>query len=159
MPLRVEAPALVVLVGPAGAGKTTFARATFKPTQVLSSDFFRGMVADDEGDQSATPQAHAILHFVAARRLRRGRLTVVDATNVRRQDRRALLHLAARTRTPAVAVLFDVPLEVCLERNRSRPERAVEEDVVREQWSLTPTSTDVLRDEGFARVHRVSELT
>ncbi len=157
-PLDVHDSPLVVLVGPAGSGKTTFARAHFAPTQILSSDFFRGMVSDDEGDQSASPQAHAILKFVAARRLRRRRLTVVDATNVRRQDRRSLLQLAARLGRPAIAVLFDTPLDVCLERNRRRSERQVEEAVIREQWAMTPTTTEGLSGEGFVRVYRLSEL-
>ena len=79
--------ALVVLVGASGSGKSTFARRHFRPTQVLSSDFFRGLVADDENDQAATPDAFDVLHYTAAARLRAGRLTVDDATNVRREDR------------------------------------------------------------------------
>lgn len=150
--------ALLVLVGPAGAGKSTFARATFESTQVLSSDFFRGLVADDEGDQSATPQAFAVLRFVATRRLSRGRLTVVDATNVRPRDRRGLLQLAARFRRPAVAVLFDTPLEECLRRNRERPGRRVEDSVVRDQWAQMPAGPAVLLGEGFAKVYRPEEL-
>jgi protein phosphatase len=155
--LPIPEGSLVVLVGPAGCGKTTFARVNFRPTQVLSSDFFRGLVADDENDQSATPQAFAILRFIAVRRLRRGRLTVIDATNVRRQDRRALLHLAGRAHRPAVAILFDTPLEVCLERNRVRPERQVDETVIREQWAMAPVSPTALREEGFSAAYMASE--
>lgn len=125
---------------------------------MLSSDVFRGLVADDENDQSATPQAFAILQFIAVRRLRRGRLTVIDATNVRRQDRRALLHMAGRAHRPAVAILFDTPLEVCLERNRARPERAVEEGVIRDQWAQMRQSTADLTAEGFAEAYLLSEL-
>jgi predicted kinase len=149
---------LVVLVGPAGAGKTTLARATFLPTEVLSSDVFRGMVSDDEGDRAATSDAFAVLQSIAVRRLRRGRLTVIDATNVRRQDRRALIRMAARFGRPAVAVLFDTPLEVCLARNRMRPERQAEDDVVREQWAQMPPSPSALREEGFVVVLRPAEL-
>ena len=148
----------MVLVGPAGAGKTTFAATHFRPTQVLSSDFFRGLIADDEGDQSATAGASAVLQSVAVRRLARGLLTVIDATNVRRQDRRALLRLAARFGRPAVAVLFDTPLELCLERNRIRPGRQVEDDVVREQWAHMPPSAAGLLEEGFRRVWAPGEL-
>ena len=73
---------LVVLVGVSGSGKSTFARTHFKPTEVVSSDFCRGLVADDENDQSATPDAFDVLHYIVGTRLRRGLLTVVDATNV-----------------------------------------------------------------------------
>ena len=158
MAVLVPDGSLVLLVGPAGSGKSTFARAHFKPTQVLSSDFLRGLIADDENDQSATPQAFAVLASIAAKRLRRGRLTVIDATNVRRRDRRALLRLAERTGRPAVAILFDTPLEVCLERNRLRPERQVEEEVIRDQWSLAPPSLAALGDEGFSAVYLGSDF-
>src|SRR3954447_12346086 len=101
---------LVVLVGVSGSGKSTFAARHFLPTQVLSSDAFRAMVADDENDQSATPDAFEALHFVAGRRLRAGRLAVVDATNVQRDDRAKLVALAREYDVLPVAIVFDVPL-------------------------------------------------
>ena len=79
---------LVVLVGPSGCGKSTFARKHFKSTEVLSSDYCRALVADDENDQSATTDAFAALHFIAGRRLARAKLTVVDATNVQSEARK-----------------------------------------------------------------------
>src|SRR5262249_55778594 len=97
---------LVVLVGPSGAGKSTFARRHFKPTEVLSSDFCRGLVCDDENDQAATNDAFAVLHFVAARRLAAGRLTVVDATSVRPEDRKPLVMLARQYHSLPVAVVL-----------------------------------------------------
>ena len=108
--MRIEIPrlALVVLVGAAGAGKSTFARAHFKPTQVISSDVCRALVADDERDLSATPAAFEVLHLVASLRLRRGRLTVVDAVSARPADRRPLLALAAAQHCQAVALVFDL---------------------------------------------------
>ena len=83
MPEQITVPAmgLVVLIGISGSGKSTFARTHFKPTEVVSSDFCRGLVADDENDQSATPDAFDVLHYIVSTRLRRGLLTVVDATN------------------------------------------------------------------------------
>src|SRR5438128_1153851 len=110
--------ALVVLVGPAGAGKSTFAAATFKPTEVISSDFCRALVADDETDQSATAAAFQVLHLIARLRLRRRKLTVVDAVNSRPGDRAPLLELAREHDCAAVAVVFDVPEEVCAARDR-----------------------------------------
>jgi len=85
---------LVVLIGASGSGKSTFARAHFRPTEVISSDFCRGLVADDENDQSATQDAFDLLHYIAGKRLAAGRLTVVDATSVQPEARRPLVALA-----------------------------------------------------------------
>jgi protein phosphatase len=144
---------LVALVGPAGAGKTTFAAAHFKPSQVLSSDQCRLLVADDEGDPSASAAAFAVLYFIAARRARRGRLTVVDATNVRPQDRQRVLWLGQRQRRPAIAIVFGLPLEVCLAQNQARVERQVEAGVIRDQWKQMPASAGVVAGEGFGAVY------
>ena len=111
---------LVVLIGPSGCGKSTFARKHFKPTEVMSSDGFRALVSDDENDQSSTDDAFAALHFVAARRLARGKLTVVDATNVQPEARKPLVALAREYHVLPVAVVLDLPERVCHDRNRSR---------------------------------------
>src|SRR3712207_5465520 len=124
---------LVVLVGASGAGKSTFARRHFKPTEVLSSDFCRGLVADDENDQSATGDAFAILHFIAGRRLAAGRLTVVDATNVQKDARKPLLALARQYHLPPVAIVLDLPEALCHARNAGRPDRDFGPHVVRRQ--------------------------
>src|SRR6185295_11639426 len=94
MQLTIPELALVVLIGPSGAGKSTFARAHFKPTEVLSSDYCRGLVSDDENDQSATTDAFDVLHYIARKRLVAGRLTVIDATNVQPEARKPLIALA-----------------------------------------------------------------
>jgi protein phosphatase len=153
--VRIEIPrlALVVLVGAAGAGKSTFAQAHFKPTQVLSSDVFRGLVADDERALSATPAAFEALHLVASLRLRRGRLTVVDAVNGRPADRRPLLELAAAHDCPAVAVVLDLEPDVCAARDRARTGRTVGDSVIRAQSGAVRTSLAGLRGEGFDAVH------
>ena len=144
---------LVALVGPAGAGKTTFAAAHFKPSEVLSSDQARLLVSDDEGDQSASAAAFAVLYFIAARRARRGRLTVVDATNVRPQDRQRVLWLAQRYKRPAIAIVFGLPLELCIARDQSRPGRQVGANVIRDQWEQMPKSPSVVAKEGFGAVY------
>ena len=82
MTLSIPELSLLVLIGPSGCGKSTFARKHFNPTEILSSDFCRGLVCDDENDQSATNDAFEVLHFIAAKRLAAGKLTVIDATNV-----------------------------------------------------------------------------
>ena len=144
---------LVALVGPAGAGKSTFAAAHFNSSEVLSSDQCRLLVSDDVGDQSASPAAFAVLFFIAARRARRGRLTVVDATNVRPADRQRVLWLAKRYRRSATAIVFGVSLEQCLAQNLARSGRQVEADVVRDQWKRMPPSADAVLAEGFGAVH------
>jgi protein phosphatase len=141
--------ALVVLVGPSGSGKTTFAHMHFAATQVVSSDACRAMVADDEANQSATVVAFTVLHCILEQRLRAGRLTVVDATNVQVKARRPLLELADRYHRPKVAVLFDLPPNICKERNRQRSDRIVGDFVVDRQCAQAPVSADVLRKEGF----------
>ncbi len=143
---------LVLLVGPSGAGKSTFARRHFKPTEVLSSDFFRGMVADDEGDQRASGAAFELLHLVAAKRLAGGRLTVIDATNVKADARRPLIDLARRYHVPLAALVFDLPPEVCADRNRLRAERSVGPDVVRRHADALRSALGRLPEEGFRRL-------
>jgi polynucleotide kinase-phosphatase len=145
--------ALVVLVGISGSGKSTFARRHFAPTQVLSSDAFRAMVADDENDQSATADAFELLHQVAAKRLRAGRLTIVDATNVQQFARAALVKIARDHDVLPVAIVFDVPEPVCWQRTQARPDRTFGRQVLRRQHHDLRRSLGQLAKEGFRRVH------
>jgi protein phosphatase len=145
--------ALILLVGPAGAGKTTWAEARFIPSQVLSSDAFRAMVADDPADQSATREAFSLLHAVARSRLRRGLVTVVDATNLLVSARRPLIELARRAQRPVVAVVFEVPLSELLARN-ARRERVVPEETVRWHHHLMTDALLALPAEGFIAIIR-----
>jgi protein phosphatase len=144
---------LVVLIGPSGCGKSTFARRHFKPTEVMSSDAFRALVSDDENDQSSTDDAFAALHFVAARRLARARLTVVDATNVQPEARQPLVALAREYHVLPVAIVLDLPERVCRDRNRSRPDRDFGPHVVRNQKSQLHRSIRGLGREGFRHIH------
>ncbi len=144
---------LVVLIGPSGCGKSTFARKHFKATEVLSSDGFRALVSDNENDQSATDDAFAALHYVAARRLARGRLTVIDATNVQPEARKPLVALAREYHVLPVAVVLDLPERVCHDRNRSRPDRDFGPHVVRNQKSQLHRSLRGLGREGFRHIH------
>jgi protein phosphatase len=152
--MRVDLPdpSLVVLIGPSGSGKSSFARKHFAPTEVISSDFCRGLVADDENDQSATTDAFAVLHFIAGRRLAQPRFTVVDATNVQREARRPLIELAKQHDLFPVAIVLDMPEAICQERNRSRPDRDFGPHVVRQQRSQLRRSLKGLQREGFRRV-------
>ncbi|SHG54748.1 polynucleotide kinase-phosphatase [Streptoalloteichus hindustanus] len=153
MELRIPDRSLVVLVGAAGSGKSTFARRAFSPTRVLSSDAFRAMVADDPADQDATADAFELLHSVARKRVAAGRLTVVDATNVERKARAPLVQLAKEHDVRPVAVVLALPEQVCLERAAARTDRVVDPDVVRRQVELLRTSVNGLAGEGFRTVH------
>jgi protein phosphatase len=152
MRIDLPDPSLVVLIGPSGSGKSSFARKHFAPTEVISSDFCRGLVADDENDQSATTDAFAVLHFIAGRRLAQPRFTVVDATNVQREARRPLIELAKQHDLFPVAIVLDMPEAICQERNRSRPDRDFGPHVVRQQRSQLRKSLKGLQREGFRRV-------
>jgi len=141
--------ALVLLVGPSGAGKSTFARRHFRATEVLSSDACRGLVSDDETDQSATADAFEILHAIAARRLRRGRLTVIDATNTQPEARQPLLELAREHYVQPVAIVFDLPEEILAARNRKRPDRRFGPHVLHRQSGELRRSLPGLEKEGL----------
>lgn len=140
---------LVLLVGPAGAGKSTWAARQRPATAVVSSDALRAAVSDDPTDQGATADAFRLLHTIVRARLVRGRTTVVDATNLTEGARRPLLSLAARSGRPVVAVVFDAPLDVCLARNAARPGRQVPESVVRQHHAQLPAAIDALRGAGI----------
>ncbi|MDX3801991.1 polynucleotide kinase-phosphatase [Streptomyces sp. AK04-3B] len=145
---------LVVLVGASGSGKTTFARRHFKPTEIISSDFCRGLVSDDENDQSATRDAFDVLHYIAGKRLAAGRRTVVDATSVQPEARRQLVDLARQYDVLPIAVVLDVPEEVCAERNAVRTDRAdLPRRVVQRHIRELRRSLRGLEREGFRKVH------
>ncbi|MER7476331.1 polynucleotide kinase-phosphatase [Streptomyces sp. NPDC126510] len=145
---------LVVLVGATGSGKSTFARRQFKPTEVISSDFCRGLVSDDENDQSATKDAFDVLHYIAGKRLAAGRRTVVDATSVQSDARRQLIDLAKQYDVLPIAIVLDVPEEVCAERNAARTDRAdMPRRVIQRHTRELRRSLRHLEREGFRKVH------
>ncbi|HEX8243152.1 MAG TPA: polynucleotide kinase-phosphatase [Longimicrobium sp.] len=150
--IRIPDTSLVVLVGVSGCGTSTFARKHFLPTEVLSSDFFRAMVRDDENDQTATADAFDVLHFVARKRLRAARLTVVDATNVQPASRKPLVALARECHALPVAIVFDLPERVCSDRNRARTDRQVPPHVIPQQHAQLRKGMRDLRREGFRHV-------
>ncbi|HEY8459241.1 MAG TPA: AAA family ATPase [Blastocatellia bacterium] len=155
--LQIPDPSLVLLIGPSGAGKSTFAARHFKQTEIVSSDRCRAMVCDDESDQSVNGAAFGLLHHIARVRLAARRLTVIDATNLETRARRRLLRMARDNGLPAVAIVFDIPLEKCLERNLMRPRRIVDENVIishaaRFDWAVTR-----LKFEGYARIYFLNE--
>ncbi|MYZ34759.1 MULTISPECIES: polynucleotide kinase-phosphatase, partial [unclassified Streptomyces] len=145
---------LVVLIGATGSGKSTFARSHFKPTEIVSSDFCRGLVADDENDQSASRDAFDVLHYIVGKRLAAGRLTVVDATNVQPESRKQLVRIAREHDVLPVAVVLDLPEEVCAARNAGRPDRAgMPRHVIKRHRGELRRSLRGLEREGFRKVH------
>ena len=152
MKISLPEHALVVLIGTSGAGKSTFARRHFLPTEVVSSDVCRGLVADDENCQAATADAFAVLHCIADKRLAAGRLTVVDATNVQPEARKSLVELAQQYHCPPVAIVFDLPEQLCQERNSARSERNLPPRVISLQHRQMQQSLRGLAREGFRHV-------
>ena len=144
--------ALVLLVGPSGSGKSTFAGRHFLPTEVVSSDALRGMIADDEADQTASGAAFEVLHLIVEKRLSRAALTVVDATMLTPAAREPLRRLARRCHVPLVAIVFAPPLAECLE-NDARRSRRVDPDVIERQHGLLPQAIDALGREEARDVH------
>lgn len=153
MKLTVPELPLIVLIGSSGCGKSTFAKKHFKPTEVISSDFCRGLVSDDDNDQTVTNTAFEVLHYIASKRLQLGNLTVVDATNVQEAARKPLVQLARNYHCLPVAVVFNLPEKVCQERNKSRTDRQVGEHVIRNHTQQLRKSIRGLQKEGFRYVY------
>jgi protein phosphatase len=148
----------VVLVGVSGSGKSTFARKHFKATEILSSDYCRGLVSDDENSQAATKDAFEVLHFIARKRLAAGKLTVVDATNVQSDSRKPLVEIAREFHCLPVAFVLDLPERVAHDRNRTRPDRDFGPHVIRQQAQQLHRSLRGLEREGFRHVHVLKSL-
>ncbi|WP_445396890.1 polynucleotide kinase-phosphatase [Streptomyces sp. LE64] len=145
---------LVVLIGATGSGKSTFARRHFRPTEIVSSDFCRGLVADDENDQSASGDAFDLLHYIAGKRLAAGRRTVVDATNVQSGARAQLVRLAREHDVLPIAIVLDVPEAECARRNATRADRAdMHPRVISRHQRELRRSLRGLEREGFRKVH------
>ena len=158
MNLSIPKLSLVVLIGSSGSGKSTFARKHFLPGEVLSSDYCRGLVSDNENDQAATDDAFDVLHYIAGKRLARGRLTVVDATNVQPEARAPLVALARKYHCLPVAIVLNLPEELCHERNRDRADRSFGPHVIRQQRTQLRRSLKGLKQEGFRHVFELDSI-
>jgi len=157
--MQIEIPEFCVaaLIGVSSSGKSTFCKTHFKPTEVLSSDYFRALVSDDENNQEATQQAFEALNFVAHKRLELGKLTVIDATSVQQFARKQILRLAKDHDCFAAAIVLDLNEEIIRERNKKRNDRNLTEDVLTRQMNqLRKTSAEQLKQEGFRFVYVLS---
>lgn len=158
--MKIEIPefALVLLVGASGTGKSSFAAKHFLPTEVISSDRMRGWVADDENDQSATGDAFDVLRYVVEKRLKGRRFTVIDATNVQPESRKSLIAMARKWHALAVAIVFDLPEAIAIERNAARPDRQFCAGPVRRHVQAFKRSIGGLNREGIRYVHRLRSV-
>jgi protein phosphatase len=153
MEIKIPKLCLVLLIGPSGCGKSTFAGKHFTGTEVLSSDYCRGLISDDENDQQATRDAFEVLNLIAKKRFVRGRLTVIDATNIKPEDREPLIEMARRFHYTLAAIVLDLPEEVCLERNRKRTDRSVPPHAIQRQINQMESSIGSLEKEGFRFIY------
>lgn len=153
--IAIPDPSLVVLVGAAGSGKSTFAARHFAADEVLSSDAYRALLSGDEADQRRTRTAFSILHREVVRRLAAGQLVVVDATNVEHHARRALRERADAAGVPAIAIVLALPPGVVHARNGARTERIVNSSVVERHLARLAVALgdSGITSEGFEAVH------
>lgn len=150
--IKIPELTLLALIGPSGAGKSTFAKKHFLPTEVLSSDYCRGLVSDDENDQTCSKDAFELLYYIAAKRLERGKSVVIDATNVRQEDRKGLIDLARRYHVRPSAIVFNLPEELFHERNAQRHDRDFGPHVIRNQTGAMRRGLRFLEKDGFRHV-------
>ena len=148
--------ALIVLIGATGSGKSTFAARHFAPTEVISSDHCRGLVSDDDTDQSVSGDAFDLVRAIADKRLKHRRLTVIDATNVRASDRKDWIDLARRWHALPIAMVIDPGVRVCIERNARRPDRPSAPQIVQRMASEIRRGLSGLRREGFREVWKLT---
>ena len=151
--LKIPEFALIAMVGISGSGKSSFARKHFKPTEVLSSDVFRGMISDDENDQTVTGDAFDALYYLARKRLSHMKTTVIDATNVQVSARKQILRLAKEYDVLPACIVLNLPKAVCEQRNAERSDRQFGSHVLRNQSSALRRSIRRLRKEGFRYVY------
>ena len=153
--MRIEIPefALVALIGSTSSGKTTFARKHFLPTEVLSSDYFRGMVSDDESNQEVSSEAFDLLFYAANKRLKLMRTTVIDATNVQQSARKQIIDLAREQNVHPVAIVLNLPEKILQERNAANPQRGYPANVIRKHCNELRRSIRNLKKEGFRFVY------
>jgi polynucleotide kinase-phosphatase len=149
---------LVALIGASGSGKSTFAKTHFLPSEIVSSDACRRIVSDDENDLDATDDAFRLVHFIAEMRLRRRRLVVIDATNVRREDRSRLVQIAKSQHALAVAIVINPGEEICHDRNRQRPDRQFGPHVVRNHTRALRRDIKRIDKEGFRYVYELRSV-
>ncbi|MEN3038876.1 MAG: AAA family ATPase [Candidatus Kryptonium sp.] len=156
--IRITPRTLVVLCGVAGSGKSTFAKKFFKRTQIVSSDHCRAMISDNPANQAVSKHAFDLFYFIIEKRLLVGRLTVADATSLSKETRSQLIEIARKYGFRVVIVIFDIPVEICIERDKNRP-RKVGEQVIRNQYVNFLEAKKSIPTEGFDEIFILNEKT
>ncbi|MBF0099415.1 MAG: AAA family ATPase [Desulfobacterales bacterium] len=159
MKINIPQLALVILIGPSGSGKTSFAKKHFQSTSILSSDFFRGMISDDENDQTVTGEAFEILDFIAQNRLKKGKLTIIDSTNVLKAARQPLLKFAKSYHILPIAIVFNFSEKTCQDRNQLRFDRQVDPFIIHRQHYQLQNSLIEIVNEGFHKIYYINDDT
>ena len=149
---------LVILIGASGSGKSTFASKHFKPTEIVSSDACRGIVSDDETSQNATFDAFALVKFITRLRLKNRLLTVIDATNVKEESRKDWTRLADEYKCLMVAIILDIPENICADRNSLKPDRQFGKHVIPLHISQLQKSIKNLKYEGFRDIFNLRSV-
>ena len=149
MEIKIPELSLVLMVGVTGSGKSTLAKKLFKPTEIISSDYCRAMVSDDENDQSATHDAFELLRQMVRIRLKRGLLTVIDATNVQPEARKQYAEIAREFHVLLTAIVLDLPEKVLRDRTAARTDRDMPPHVIPKQRAQLRKSLGSLKYEGY----------
>jgi len=140
---------IIITVGLPGSGKSTYLER--QRANAISSDEIRRLILDDPEDQSQHARVFATIRHLIRQRLGAGRpVTYVDATHMTRWERRPYIQLARRYGCEIEALFFDVPVEICIARNKDRG-RVVPEEAIRKMAECMEPPTI---EEGFARIIR-----
>lgn len=153
MEIRIPKTALVLLVGASGSGKSSFAKKHFAQYEIVSSDACRGIVSNDENNQAASNDAFELFYYIISMRLKKGLLTVADATNIQPDARKKLISIARSFHVLPVAIVFDMPQELCENRNKERTDRNVPSHVIRRQLQDLKRSLKSIKKEGFKKLY------
>lgn len=151
--LKIPELSLILLAGATSSGKSTFAKNHFLASEIVSSDACRALVSDDENNLDATHDAFEVLHYIVSKRLKRGKLTVIDATNVRAEDRKAFVQLARDYHCLPVIIALNLPEKTLKERHKQRTERDFGNHVISSQHNALKQSVRHLKKEGFRQIY------
>jgi predicted kinase len=162
--LKVPQQTLLVLSGPTGAGKSTFARKVvethrlldFKPTMIISSDDCRALVCDDETNQQVNRDTFDLFYYIINKRMFQKRFTIADSTALYADARRKLLELAHQHHYYTCLLIFNIPLALCVQRDRQR-ERLVGEKVIAYHMGLLQRAINDAPNEGWDQIHMLGE--
>jgi protein phosphatase len=153
MEIKIPNLSLVVIIGVSSAGKSSFARKHFQKTEIVSSDECRAIISDDENNQAVTKDAFELLHYIVAKRMKNKRFTVVDATSVQKESRKKLINLARKYHYAPIAIVLDIPEQICQDRHKARQDRNFDDYVISNQYQDLKKSIKHLKYEGFKRVY------